>query len=150
MTNQKTHNSTPAKYNNSHIYCNYRQIPFTLYIFFFINFMFYPLCHTYIYISRVHTRKSMRGEGGRLLNKVVQDKKEGCLGFLMRHVKYCSSQALLSSGTVLKSAHGLFNIRQLHIILYNGNLNNDAFHTFNIKQGKPIQRHRTLTSISSF
>lgn len=76
--------------------------------------MFYPFCHTYIYISRVHTLKLMRRRG--LLNKVVQDKKEGCLAFLMKHVKYCSSQALLSSGTVLKSAHGLFNIRQLHII----------------------------------
>lgn len=85
----------------------------------------------------------MGGGGGSLLNKVVQDIKENkkrlsCL--YETHVKYFSSQALLSSGTVLKSAHGLFNTRQLHILLYNGNFNNDAFHTFNIKQGKPIQK----------
>lgn len=83
------------------------------------------------------------GGGGSLLNKVVQDIKENkkCLSCLYEsHVKYFSLQALLSSGTVLKSAHGLFNTRQLHILLYNGNFNNDAFHTFNIKQGKPIQK----------
>lgn len=83
------------------------------------------------------------GGAGSLLNKVVQDIKENkkCLSCLYEtHVKYFSSQALLSSGTVLKSAHGLFNTRQLHILLYNGNFNSDAFHTFNIKLGKPIQK----------
>lgn len=29
----KSKDTTPVEYNNSHIYFNYRQIPFTLYIF---------------------------------------------------------------------------------------------------------------------
>lgn len=33
MTNQKTHNSAPANYNKSHIYCNYKQ--FSLHTIFF-------------------------------------------------------------------------------------------------------------------
>lgn len=139
-TNQKTHNSTPAKYNNSHIYCNYKQVPFTL--------DFFSQLHVLTFVSYVHLHfqsayTDEKGGGGSLLNKVVQDIKENkkCLSCLYEsHVKYFSLQALLSSGTVLKSAHGLFNTRQLHILLYNGNFNNDAFHTFNIKQGKPIQK----------
>lgn len=81
----------------------------------FINFMFYPLCLKHIYSSRMHTLKVMkRGEGSSV--KWFKTKRRMSRVSYETHVKYCSSQALLSSGTVLKSAHNLFNIRQLHII----------------------------------
>lgn len=112
MINQKTHNSTPAMYNNSHIYFNYRQIPFTLF-FFFINFMFYPFCHTYIYISRVHTRKLMGVGvyvGGGLLNKVVQDKKEECLEFLMWHMSNTAHHKHDSVVVLYLKVHTVYSI----------------------------------------
>lgn len=114
-TNQKTHNSNPAKYNNSHIYCNYRQI--SLYTIFLSTscFILYVI-HTFTFPECIHV--SWWGGWGEAvkLSGARQKKRRMSRISYETHVKYCSSQAFLSSGTVLQSAHGLFNIRQFHII----------------------------------
>lgn len=111
---KRTHNFTPAMYNNSHIYFNYRQIPFTL---FFLNqlhvFILYAI-HTFTFPECIHL--NWWGGRGDCSIKWFKTKRGMSRISYETHVKYCSSQALLSSGTVLKSAHGLFNIWQLCII----------------------------------
>lgn len=81
MTSSKDTRPHFKNYNKSHIYCNYKQ--YSLYaIFLKYQFDILALCDTYIYISRVHTYKVMKGDLG--VGRVVQDdtKKISCISFI--------------------------------------------------------------------
>lgn len=92
---------------------------FTLWFFFSSKSMscFVLLCHTYIYIYRVHLRKLM-GEG--LVNKVVQNtrkkriknkkKERGCPAYLARHMSNTAHHKLFSVVLLYLKVHTAYSI----------------------------------------